>query len=138
MLKLWLYDKNKVHKIYGKKGLEQGGVTMQKDEMRDRLVELLENICEKYAPCEMDTVADHLIANGVTIADGDKMPSTGWIPVTERLPENDTVVLVYRPSMTKQVRTSYYFKGFHEGQFDIHGNEVITHWAYIPEPPKGE
>lgn len=35
--------------------------------MREKLIELLEDICEKYAPCEMNTVADQLVANGVTI-----------------------------------------------------------------------
>lgn len=39
--------------------------------MREKLIELLEYICENYAPCEMDVVADHLIANGVTVPTGE-------------------------------------------------------------------
>lgn len=103
---------------------------MTKDEIRDRLMGLVEESTELY-PSEINAIVDVLLAHGVTFAE-DK-----WIPVSERLPENDTTVLVYRPSMTKQVRISYYFNGFHEGQFDIHGNEVITHWMPLPEVPKG-
>lgn len=112
---------------------------MTKDEIRDRLIKLIQESVDGCATYWAGRIADGLLANGVTFAEDHFREPTKmmWIPVSERLPENDTTVLVYRPSMTKQVRTSYYFNGFHEWQFDIHGNEVITHWMPFPEPPKG-
>ena len=54
--------------------------------MREKLIKL---IYEALQPCEMYRamlIADHLIANGVTVQK--------WIPVTERLPENEVDVLI--------------------------------------------
>ena len=34
---------------------------------REKLIELLEDICEKYAPCGMGVMADQLLAAGVTL-----------------------------------------------------------------------
>lgn len=59
-----------------------------------------------------------------------------WIPVSERLPENDTTVLVYRPTMIIKYMQAYYFNGFCDGMYDLRGNEVITHWMPLPQPPK--
>ena len=84
-------------------------------------------------------IADHLIANGVTIQK--------WIPVTERLPEKYGRYLALTPG---------YLKGFDQydawliyyhpesGFYDADPNwgdipmDVITHWMPLPEPPKGE
>ena len=61
--------------------------------MREKLIELLETVvspkevlCDGEVLVSTARVADHLIANGVTIQK--------WIPVTERLPEPETEVLV--------------------------------------------
>lgn len=61
-----------------------------------------------------------------------------WIPVSEQYPESDTRVLVYRPTMAIKYMQSYYHKnaGFCDGALDIYGNEVITHWMPLPQPPK--
>lgn len=61
-----------------------------------------------------------------------------WIPCSERMPKNDTTVLVYRPSMVKKVMVSYFYNFFCWGRFDVHGKEVITHWMPLPEPPEEE
>ena len=77
-------------------------------------------------------IADHLIANGVTVQK--------WIPVTERLPEkygkylcryvfNESAeyphleTISYYPTMTR-------FQG--EGSCGMR----VTHWMPLPEPPK--
>lgn len=52
---------------------------------------------------------------------------TGWIPVTERLPEVGMVVLVY--SEDDGVSVDY-----HGG--DSFGYALVTHWMPLPEPPK--
>ena len=77
-------------------------------------------------------IADHLIANGVTVQK--------WIPVTERLPEKygkylciyvfdesagypHIEAISYYPTMTR-------FQG--EGSCGMR----VTHWMPLPEPPK--
>ena len=89
------------------------------------------------ANCNVQLIADHLLANGVTFAtdtnDGGK-----WIPTDERLPEHGDVVLCNH-------------KQFHQVicQWDKRHNlwiddeweystDYITHWMPLPEPPKGE
>lgn len=77
---------------------------MTKEELKQRLIELLEQCsCPYSPPCtsechecnkvemydkEIANIADHLIANGVTLAEDNNVLSK-WIPVTERLPDKD-------------------------------------------------
>lgn len=92
--------------------------------------------------CE-EIMADHLIVNGVTIQK--------WIPVTERLPEDDLVkdskvklikVLVfYKNSMgVPVVRTQIRQKGcrYHRDEWNWVKFEPITHWMPLPEPPHSD
>ena len=107
--------------------------------MREKLIELLYNfyldyngyICDgcgtRVAERECATIADHLIANGVTVQK--------WIPVTERLPEDSCRVLTR--SASGYIGTELYNKG--RGQFECCGVWIpVTHWMPLPEPPKGE
>ena len=74
-------------------------------------------------------VADHLIANGVTIQK--------WIPVSERLPEAHRLVLC---RWTRGIGASYGFARYqHEGVWYVlnEGMPEVTHWMPLPEPPKG-
>ena len=81
----------------------------------------------------IEKIADHLIANGVTVQK--------WIPVTERLPEkygkylcryvfNESAeyphieAISYYPTMTR-------FQG--EGSCGMR----VTHWMPLPETPEG-
>ena len=56
-----------------------------------------------------------------------------WIPVTERLPENDKTVLVWNRRNSRE-----YFNVCDHGQWIILRQEDITHWMPLPEPPKEE
>ena len=56
-----------------------------------------------------------------------------WIPVTERLPENDKTVLVWNRRNSRE-----YFDVYDHGSWIILESEDITHWMPLPEPPKEE
>ena len=126
-------------------------------DMREKLVELIGNEefmchnreCEECAytstfDCLAQCITDTLIDNGVTIQ--------RWIPVTERLPEDDLpkdskvkrikVQVAYRTNGNWIVRTQVRAKGYWYGEPDrwdwIKMSDPITHWMPLPEPPKGE
>ena len=127
--------------------------------MREKLIELLYQIeadrgyvCDGCCKIPMDEVvgyiADHLIANGVTIQK--------WIPVTERLPEvhiedyeepdgsrmqfevsEDQWIITASGCQTKaRYETGVVYQGW-VGDYG-QGIRDITHWMPLPEPPKEE
>ena len=120
--------------------------------VRKKMVELLlqeDNVCKPSeckdcganGSCYYYRTADKLIANGVTVQE--------WISVEDKLPPYNHNVLVYRPNMAMEILvdnySGYYGEDddeWHEGWAlygeDAYGNPVITHWAYFPQPPKGE
>ena len=84
-------------------------------------------------------IANHLIANGVTIQE--------WIPVTERLPElipcnagtaYSEAVIVWTVNRKAMIAV---WDGVDflcaASYWDAEGEE-ITHWMPLPTPPKGE
>ena len=92
-------------------------------------------------------IADHLIANGVTVQK--------WIPVSERLPDKKgkylalleyvkcTMILNFSLDFlvcdeygfpTKEKKSCFYY--YDDDWENIEVPEV-THWMPIPEPPKG-
>ncbi len=109
---------------------------------REKLIELLAEHChhkakrcvgcdpgKHYHPeCKTEQfgkIADHLIANGVTI---EKL-----IPVTERLPEENGSYLVATERGGVFI-THYWVDG---QRFSSRGGRtVITHWKERPLPPK--
>ena len=117
--------------------------------MREKLIELLceatfgvnNHTIESYLiPSAIAEIADHLVANGVTVQK--------WIPVAERLPVEDTVVLCWykyfhNGNHYKKMRQVYGI-GLYMGN-GIWGIEVengefikVLAWMPLPEPPKGE
>ena len=111
-------------------------------DVREKLIEILR---KPIFPHELvdptEAVADYLLDSGVTVQE--------WIPVKDKLPPYNRDVLVYRPNMAMKFLVDNY-EGYygedddewHEGWVrygnDVHGNPVITHWSYLPHPPKGE
>ena len=97
--------------------------------MREKMIGVLDVIgsCNaKYcADCEFandiegcvrrqkEIIADHLIANGVTVQK--------WIPVTERLPESENPVLVV--AVSKGMGFPYIFKAAHINHHEITEDE---------------
>ena len=74
--------------------------------------------------CNARNIADHLISNGVTVQE--------WISVEDRLPEENTTVIVATDNGIV-FQCLYAYDGWNLWD----GNEVnITHWQYLPQPPK--
>ena len=102
--------------------------------MREKLIELIDEAAELY-PSELESIADHLIANGVTVQQ--------WIPVAEQLPNKNDDVLCSRGNHIGAMMDVYTYIEDHYWE-DSYGylcreeDEGITHWMHLPEPPKGE
>ena len=108
--------------------------------VREKLVELIES-ARYWGSNTSEEIADHLISNGVTVQE--------WVSVKDKLPPYNLDVLVYRPNMAMKIfvdnYAGYYGEDddeWHEGWAKhgkaIQGKSIITHWAYLPQPPKGE
>ena len=107
-------------------------------DVREKLVEIL-----KQAPFEgkvldewwweekIKRIADHLIANGVTVQE--------WIPVNERLPEHGDVVMVWHTYMEHPFVCQWDERSdcWIDNKWAF-GRNTITHWCRLPQPPKGE
>ena len=102
-------------------------------DVREKLVELLDNAIidsdDNYGFPNTKQVAEHLIANGVTVQE--------WISVKDKLPTSDRNVLVF---VRGYVEIGWY-DGYHDewrtGIVTLDNCEV-THWMPLPQPPKGE
>lgn len=99
------------------------------------------NSIEKFGDIFAKDVTRELLTNGVTVQE--------WISVKDRLPPYNHDVLVYRPKMAMKILVDCYsgYYGEDDGEWsegwkkygkDIRNNPLITHWAYLPQPPKGE
>ena len=134
---------------------------------REKLIELLneaeewaDNRCDELGcencpadkmkgNCVQQLMVDRLIANGVTLANqvassSKYLASSEWIPVTERLPEQDELVLCVgkKGGMFLGEIHSFLVGGKRNEVFcyvpNSRGGRYATHWMPLPEPPKGE
>ena len=119
--------------------------------MREKLIELLKQfeipimfgnieIMKWTLPTDeiITAFADHLIANGVTLAEqlassSKYLASSEWIPVTERLPEPLTQVLSYGHGCFE---VNMVDGGVWDNEY--YSEYSVTHWMPLPEAPKGE
>ena len=117
-------------------------------DVREKLVELLReapyNIFgNKLGNCYFDSclglIADHLIANGVTVQE--------WISVDDRLPDQSGEVLVIvsgNPQKNITLNAAYElaeydpYSGWIMEMWSEWEDAVVTHWMPLPRPPKGE
>ena len=79
-------------------------------------------------------IADHIIANGVTFATDNNVGGK-WIPLTERLPEDNVRVIAYRP-MEADVSAYKYCVMWGWSVKASMRHVGIAHWMPLPEPPK--
>ena len=100
---------------------------------REKMIDILES-AESAAYWNSDDrgfiekIADHLIANGVTVQQ--------WIPVSEMLPNRREDVLV---TDGESLCTAWLSRG--NAWIRSYTSAIldgITHWMPLPEPPKGE
>ena len=105
-------------------------------DIREKLMELLDTNCGYVDEVEAEVLADHLIANGVTVQE--------WISVKDRLPEDSNDGYADAVLVTDGfVQHMAYFVGG-EWRFAESGEIKepmwyrITHWMPLPELPKGE
>ncbi len=90
---------------------------------REKLIELVTAaLCNQSA----EEVADHLIANGVTVQE--------WISVKDRLPDIDCTVLV-KDRVTGEVTTAH-LNEFNSFVFEDGRGHGASYWMPLPQPPK--
>lgn len=99
-------------------------------DVREKLVELLWEYDQlRMMRMSIEESAEYLIANGVTIQ--------RWIPVTERLPEEQKNVIAYT-DVGSFAETAHWTGYRWEKTWDFEVLYGVTHWMPLPEPPKGE
>ena len=122
-------------------------------DVREKLVELLHNCPNldtikgyKGRDCTFEQGADWLITRGVTVQE--------WIPVDDRLPEVVSTHKGYRSTIKKSIRVlcvcvqksgktmvkegyCEWYNDYPEPRWQIPGTiDKVTHWQYLPQPPK--
>ena len=106
-------------------------------DFQEKLVELLKTSPKRDGCIAIEDLANHLIANGVTVQE--------WISVTERLPDScGFPCLLCGENSFGQIRVFEGFTGYMErGKLEWHSNQkdididvwTITHWMPLPQPP---
>ena len=106
-------------------------------DVREKLVELLEKTPGiGWSPSAREIIADHLIDHGVTVQE--------WISVKDRLPKirDDGFADAFLVTDGSLAHIAYFVDG--EWIFTDNGEMKqpmfydVTHWCYLPQPPKGE
>ena len=100
-------------------------------DVREKLVELIES-ARYWGSYTSEEIAENLIAHGVTVQE--------WIPVTERLPEDDSDVLAYSSiGEESRIYPACYSNGvWFDCVFNAPATDTTTHWMPMQHPPKGE
>ena len=101
-------------------------------DVREKLVEIIQNSVGGCARHWAEVIADGLIAHGVTVQE--------WISVKERLPQEKVNCIVhYKHAYCDN--DDYWAIGmcFYDGEkFQFDPAYKVTHWMPLPDPPKGE
>jgi hypothetical protein len=83
--------------------------------------------------CDKENANPHFINGIETVFEyAEQLPTLSWIPVSERLPEDDTDVLVFCGTTGKFYETAYLCYGKWFACWD--GTEIVcvTHWMPLP------
>ena len=105
---------------------------------REKLIELCERSLTydgtgremRFTGGDVAPAVRSAIAKGVTVQE--------WIPVTERLPEDDSDVLAcLRVGDEGRIYPANYAKGvWFDCIFNTPATDTTTHWMPLPQPPK--
>ena len=100
-------------------------------DVREKLKELLISTIG-LTSTDAEIYTNDFIAHGVTVHE--------WISVKDRLPEHGDVVLCFMKFGEHRIlqwdNVSSWWLGY--GQGDDWQKADVTHWAKMPQPPKGE
>ena len=104
-------------------------------DVREKLVEIVNKAAYSSLPSNtedfhLNMFVTNLLAHGVTVQE--------WISVKDRLPEDDSPVLVYKSRYSEaygNMETAYYWN---QRRWMGCVGETVTHWMPMPKPPKGE
>ena len=120
-------------------------------DVMEKLVELLTNSPQLDVldwTTGWEEAANYLIAHGVTVQE--------WISVDDKLPEIVSIHKGYRSTVKKSIRVlcvcvqksgktmvkegyCEWYNDYQEPRWQIPGTiDEVTHWRYLPNPPKGE
>jgi hypothetical protein len=130
----------------------EGTVMSDKEKLVELLMQLEDNLCDdcgrEPVGCAVVAIADHLIAHGVMVQE--------WISVKDKFPEIVSTHKRYRSTIKKSVRVlcvcvqksgktmvkegyCEWYNDYPEPRWQIPRTiDEVTHWAYLPQPPKGE
>ena len=103
---------------------------------------------EEFDEETVEDIASYLIKNGVTIQE--------WVSVEDKLPDVVSIHKGYRGTVKKSIRVlcvcvqksgktmvkegyCEWYNDYQEPRWQIPGTiDEVTHWQYLPQPPKGE
>lgn len=68
----------------------------------------------------------------------EKLSKAHWIPVTERLPEDDNTICILTNGVSDAIGYRGKVFGWHLIWTDYVAESDVTHWMPLPEPPKEE
>lgn len=125
---------------------------------RDEAIAALNKVRDDQRAFKYATASDFLSARDAieraikvleSLPGADVEPAQEWVSVKDKLPPYNRDVLVYRPNMAIKILVDNYegYYGEDDDEWnegwakygnDINGKPIITHWAYLPQPPKGE
>jgi hypothetical protein len=107
------------------------------DNTREKLIELLETVvsqkellCAGEVLVSTSRVADHLISHGVTFATDNK-----WIPASEPPKDHKEYIVMIKGA---KCPTTLWYRPSQKNWCEAGGDKphIVTHWMYLPEPPK--
>ena len=109
-------------------------------DVRKKLVELVKRAITDWEHGDVsERIADHLIANGVTVqSDKDINVPSKWIPVTERLPEAGERVLATDGGFVGEfyINSQRQWQRYNVNNYSLLMALDILWWMPLPEPPK--